>query len=89
MDKIKKAVIGGSVAPLLMFLAWNTVILGSVSKDAGLVAEAAGGVFDPLQVRGCVVRRGAAYNGTFCRMAYACRCGFCRMPHAEKCLAGG
>lgn len=49
--KIRKAVIGGSVAPLLMFLAWNTVILGSVSKDAGLVAEAAGGVFDPLQVR--------------------------------------
>lgn len=50
VDKIRKAVIGGSAAPLLMFLVWNTVILGSVSSDAGLVAEAAGGVFDPLQV---------------------------------------
>lgn len=50
VDKIRKAVIGGSLAPLLMFIAWNCVILGSVSKDAGLVAEAAGGVFDPLQV---------------------------------------
>ncbi|CBJ30166.1 Tyrosine Transport protein [Ectocarpus siliculosus] len=49
VDKIRKAVIGVSLAPLLMFIAWNGVILGSVSKDAGLVAEAAGGVFDPLQ----------------------------------------
>lgn len=51
IDKIRKAVIGGSLAPLLMFLVWNAVILGTVSSDAGLVAAAAGGVFDPLQVR--------------------------------------
>lgn len=51
MVKIRKAVIGGSFAPLVMFLVWNAVILGTVSKDAGVVAEAAGGVFDPLQVR--------------------------------------
>lgn len=50
IDKIRKAVVGGSLAPLLMFLVWNAVILGTVPKDAGLVAEAAGGVFDPLQV---------------------------------------
>lgn len=49
--KIRKAVIGGSLAPLVMFLLWNAVILGTVPKDAGLVAEAVGGVFDPLQVR--------------------------------------
>lgn len=48
--KIRKAVIGGSLAPLVMFLLWNAVILGTVSNDAGLVAEATGGVFDPLQV---------------------------------------
>lgn len=50
IDKIRKAIVGGSLGPLLMFLVWNAVILGSVPKDAGLVAEAAGGVFDPLQV---------------------------------------
>ncbi|CAM9117932.1 unnamed protein product [Sphacelaria rigidula] len=53
--KIRKALVGGSLAPLLMFLVWNAVILGTVPKDAGLVAEAAGGVFDPLQA----LRQGA------------------------------
>lgn len=65
MDKIRKAVIGGSVAPMLMFLAWNTVILGSVSKDAGLVAEAAGGVFDPLQVCRSIVH---GWSSQYCRI---------------------
>ena len=50
VDKIRKAVIGGSLAPLVMFLVWNAVILGTVSSDAGIVADASGGVFDPLEV---------------------------------------
>ncbi|MDJ0617360.1 MAG: aromatic amino acid transport family protein [Calothrix sp. MO_192.B10] len=40
--KIRQAIIIGSLIPLIMFLAWNAVIFGSVSHDT------IQGVFDPL-----------------------------------------
>lgn len=49
--KITSAIVLGSAMPLLMFLAWNTVILGSVSPEvlAGIQDVSAGGApFDPL-----------------------------------------
>jgi tyrosine-specific transport protein len=48
--KIRQSIFMGSVIPLIMFLAWNAVILGSVSSD--MVHSASGGrtVFDPLQI---------------------------------------
>jgi tyrosine-specific transport protein len=48
--KIRQSIFMGSVIPLIMFLAWNAVILGSVSSD--MVHGASGGrtVFDPLQI---------------------------------------
>lgn len=48
--KIRQSMIVGSVIPLIMFLAWNAVILGSVSPD--LIHGISNGktVFDPLQI---------------------------------------
>lgn len=57
VEKIRKAVLLGSLAPLVMFLVWNAVILGTVPKDAGIMAEARGGIFDPLQVSQMVIRQ--------------------------------
>jgi tyrosine-specific transport protein len=44
--KIRQSLIIGSVIPLIMFLAWNAVILGSVSPD--MLKNNT--VFDPLQI---------------------------------------
>jgi tyrosine-specific transport protein len=48
--KIRQSIFIGSAIPLVMFLAWNAVILGSVSPD--MVHGTSGGetVFDPLQM---------------------------------------
>jgi tyrosine-specific transport protein len=48
--KIRQSIFIGSAVPLVMFLAWNAVILGSVSPD--MVHGTSGGttVFDPLQI---------------------------------------
>ncbi|MDZ8096464.1 MAG: aromatic amino acid transport family protein [Nostoc sp. DedQUE05] len=48
--KIRQSIFIGSVIPLIMFLAWNAVILGSVSPD--MLHSISGGtsVFDPLQI---------------------------------------
>ncbi len=50
--KVRQSIVIGSGIPLLMFLAWNTVILGSMSPE--LVQEFAikGKIFDPLQILG-------------------------------------
>ncbi|MBH8566977.1 tyrosine transporter [Nostoc sp. CENA67] len=48
--KIRQSIILGSVIPLIMFLAWNAVILGSVSPDMVRGTVNSGTVFDPLQV---------------------------------------
>ena len=46
--KIRLSIVIGSVIPLIMFLAWNAVILGSVSPE--MVKDTSSGtVFDPLQ----------------------------------------
>jgi tyrosine-specific transport protein len=48
--KIRQSIFIGSVIPLIMFLAWNTVILGSISPD--MLHSTSNGkiIFDPLQV---------------------------------------
>nr|MDZ8168069.1 aromatic amino acid transport family protein [Nostoc sp. CmiSLP01]MDZ8286439.1 aromatic amino acid transport family protein [Nostoc sp. ChiSLP01] len=48
--KIRRSILIGSLIPLIMFLAWNAVILASVSPD--MVHNTSGGktVFDPLQI---------------------------------------
>lgn len=48
-SKICQSIVIGSLIPLVMFLAWNAVILGSVSPDAVQAADSRT-VFDPLQV---------------------------------------
>ncbi|MDZ8223239.1 amino acid permease [Nostoc sp. ChiVER01] len=45
--KIRQSIFIGSVIPLIMFLAWNAVILGSISPD---MLHGTSRVFDPLQV---------------------------------------
>jgi tyrosine-specific transport protein len=47
--KIRQSIFIGSVIPLIMFLAWNTVILGSISPDM-LHGTSGKIIFDPLQV---------------------------------------
>ncbi|MBC1219238.1 tyrosine transporter [Nostoc sp. UCD121] len=47
--KIRQSILIGSVIPLIMFLAWNAVILGSVSPDMQY-GTSDGTVFDPLQI---------------------------------------
>ncbi|WP_138497379.1 amino acid permease [Nostoc sp. PA-18-2419] len=48
--KIRQSIFIGSLIPLIMFLAWNAVILASFSPD--MVHSTSGGktVFDPLQI---------------------------------------
>jgi Tryptophan/tyrosine permease family len=45
----RTAIIGGSAVPLLMFLAWNTVVLGSVDSAVVASATSSSGTFDPVQ----------------------------------------
>lgn len=44
--KIRQSIFLGSAIPLIMFLAWNAVILGSITPDV----VQSGGNFDPLQI---------------------------------------
>ncbi|MGH1393963.1 MAG: amino acid permease [Trichormus sp.] len=44
--KIRQSIIIGSAIPLVMFLAWNAVILGSVSREMAQIYHN----FDPLQI---------------------------------------
>jgi len=48
--KIRQSIFIGSVIPLIMFLAWNAVILGSISPDMLHGTSNGRSVFDPLQV---------------------------------------
>ncbi|MEH2107548.1 amino acid permease [Nostoc sp.] len=48
--KIRQSIFIGSVIPLIMFLAWNAVILGSVSPDMLHGTSDGRTVFDPLQI---------------------------------------
>ncbi|MFM2062580.1 MAG: hypothetical protein RLZZ507_2250 [Cyanobacteriota bacterium] len=50
ISKIRKSIIIGSGIPLIMFLAWNAVILGSVSSDMLQNTSQISNVFDPLQI---------------------------------------
>ncbi|MDF5727384.1 MAG: aromatic amino acid transport family protein [Rhizonema sp. PD38] len=47
--KIRQSIVIGSGIPLIMFLAWNAVILGSVSPDVIQGISTGKTVFDPLQ----------------------------------------
>ncbi|MEB3179310.1 MAG: aromatic amino acid transport family protein [Nostocaceae cyanobacterium] len=53
VQKIRQSIVVGSAIPLLMFLAWNAVILGSVSLD---ILPNSSNISDPLQA----LRQGAA-----------------------------
>ena len=48
--KIRQSIFIGSVIPLIMFLAWNAVILGSISPDMLHSTSDGTSVFDPLQI---------------------------------------
>ncbi|MBN3887242.1 MAG: aromatic amino acid transport family protein [Nostoc sp.] len=48
--KIRQSIFIGSVIPLIMFLAWNAVILGSVSPDMLDGTSDGRTIFDPLQI---------------------------------------
>ncbi|MDZ8089105.1 MAG: aromatic amino acid transport family protein [Nostoc sp. DedQUE12b] len=48
--KIRQSIFIGSVIPLIMFLAWNAVILGSVSPDILHSTSDGTSIFDPLQI---------------------------------------
>ncbi|MBW4634795.1 MAG: tyrosine transporter [Iphinoe sp. HA4291-MV1] len=48
--KIRQSIFIGSVIPLIMFLAWNVVILESISPDMVQGISAGRTVFDPLQI---------------------------------------
>ncbi|MDB9318551.1 amino acid permease [Nodularia spumigena] len=45
IPKIRQSIIIGSLIPLIMFLLWNAVILGSISPDIQSTSD-----FDPLQI---------------------------------------
>jgi len=47
LPKIRTAIVAGSAIPLLMFLVWNGVVLGTVPVDA--VSTAGAATFDPLE----------------------------------------
>jgi tyrosine-specific transport protein len=47
--KIRQSIFIGSLIPLIMFLAWNAVILGSVSPEI-MHNTGDGKIFDPLQI---------------------------------------
>ncbi len=48
--KIRQSIFIGSLIPLMMFLAWNAVILASVSPDMVHSTSIGKTVFDPLQI---------------------------------------
>jgi tyrosine-specific transport protein len=48
--KIRQSIFIGSVIPLVMFLAWNAVILGSISPEILQDTDGSTTVFDPLQI---------------------------------------
>ncbi len=48
--KIRHSIVIGSAIPLIMFLAWNAVILGSVSSDVLQGVSDGRTVFDPIQI---------------------------------------
>ncbi len=48
--KIRQSILIGSLIPLIMFLAWNAVILASVSPDMVHSTSVSKTVFDPLQI---------------------------------------
>ncbi|MCX7596721.1 MAG: tyrosine transporter [Fischerella sp.] len=48
--KIRQSIVIGSAIPLIMFLAWNAVILGSVNPDIVRDLPSGPTVFDPLQI---------------------------------------
>ncbi|YAG17806.1 Tyrosine transporter [Nostoc sp. DSM 114161] len=48
--KIRRSILIGSLIPLIMFLAWNAVILASVSPDLVNNTSVGKTVFDPLQI---------------------------------------
>jgi tyrosine-specific transport protein len=50
IPKIRQSIIIGSAIPLIMFLAWNAVILGSISPDMVQHHSENGRVFDPLEI---------------------------------------
>lgn len=50
IPKIRRSIIIGSAIPLIMFLAWNAVILGSVSPEVLDNNSQPSSIFDPLQV---------------------------------------
>jgi tyrosine-specific transport protein len=50
ISKIRKSIIIGSGIPLILFLCWNTVILGSVNFESWQINQPNGSIFDPLQV---------------------------------------
>jgi tyrosine-specific transport protein len=47
VTKIRRSIMIGSLTPLIMYLAWNAVVLGSVNPD---ILKDISGIFDPLQV---------------------------------------
>jgi len=49
IQKIRTAILAGSAIPLLMFLLWDAVVLGSVPLEVAQSALQAGSVFDPLE----------------------------------------
>jgi tyrosine-specific transport protein len=59
VQKIRRSIVIGSVIPLVMFLLWNAVILGSVNLELMQQISSTGAVFDPLQI----LRQGAAGEG--------------------------
>ncbi len=50
VKKVRQSIVIGSGIPLLMFIAWNAVILGSISPETVREFTVNGNIFDPLQV---------------------------------------
>ena len=49
VQKIRRSIVIGSAIPLMMFLAWNAVILGSVTPELMQTVAQGNAIFDPLQ----------------------------------------
>lgn len=58
LPKIRQAIVAGTALPVLMFIAWNAVILGSVPFNYADLSAMTGTTFDPLDVL-------RAYGNTF------------------------
>jgi len=50
VSKIRRSIFIGSLIPLIMFLAWNAVILASVSQDVLHSTSTGKSFFDPLEI---------------------------------------